>query len=282
MSIAEVLLVEIAGQTFAAPMSSIAAISQVDRDSLQRSFDGETVYQHYNDQDYRQYILGAYFKPEQYSFAVEEQSAPVLFINAGGEPVAFHVDRIQNRLEIIVKNVNRQVLNIPGISGATILGDGRVVPVLELLDLSRRIANLTPIHDEVAAAEEARIPNVLVVDDSVTMRKVSTRLLERHHYNVATAKDGLDAIEVLAGFTPDIILLDIEMPRMDGFEFASHVRNSSNVRDVPIVMITSRTGDKHRERADAIGVQGYLGKPYSEEVLIQTLEHLLKRRGELS
>ena len=282
MSIAEVLLVEIAGQTFAAPMSSIAAISQVDRDSLQRSFDGETVYQHYNDQDYRQYILGAYFKPEQYSFAVEEQSAPVLFINAGGEPVAFHVDRILNRLEIIVKNVNRQVLNIPGISGATILGDGRVVPVLELLDLSRRIANLTPIHDEVAAAEEARIPNVLVVDDSVTMRKVSTRLLERHHYNVATAKDGLDAIEVLAGFTPDIILLDIEMPRMDGFEFASHVRNSSNVRDVPIVMITSRTGDKHRERADAIGVQGYLGKPYSEEVLIQTLEHLLKRRGELS
>ena len=282
MSIAEVLLVEIAGQTFAAPMSSIAAISQVDRDSLQRSFDGETVYQHYNDQDYRQYILGAYFKPGQYSFAVEEQSAPVLFINAGGEPVAFHVDRILNRLEIIVKNVNRQVLNIPGISGATILGDGRVVPVLELLDLSRRIANLTPIHDEVAAAEEARIPNVLVVDDSVTMRKVSTRLLERHHYNVATAKDGLDAIEVLAGFTPDIILLDIEMPRMDGFEFASHVRNSSNVRDVPIVMITSRTGDKHRERADAIGVQGYLGKPYSEEVLIQTLEHLLKRRGELS
>ena len=282
MSIAEVLLVEIAGQTFAAPMSSIAAISQVDRDSLQRSFNGETVYQHYNDQDYRQYILGAYFKPEQYSFAVEEQSAPVLFINAGGEPVAFHVDRIQNRLEIIVKNVNRQVLNIPGISGATILGDGRVVPVLELLDLSRRIAGLTPIHDEVAAAEEARIPNVLVVDDSVTMRKVSTRLLERHHYNVATAKDGLDAIEVLAGFTPDIILLDIEMPRMDGFEFASHVRNNSNVRDVPIVMITSRTGDKHRERADAIGVQGYLGKPYSEEVLIQTLEHLLKRRGELS
>ena len=281
MSIAEVLLVEIAGQTFAAPMSSIAAISQVDRDSLQRSFDSETVYQHYNDQDYRQYILGAYFKPEQYTFAVEEQSAPVLFINAGGEPVAFHVDRILNRLEIIVKNVNRQVLNIPGISGATILGDGRVVPVLELLDLSRRIANLTPIHDEVAAAEEARIPNVLVVDDSVTMRKVSTRLLERHHYNVATAKDGLDAIEVLANFTPDIILLDIEMPRMDGFEFASHVRNSSAVSDVPIVMITSRTGDKHRERADAIGVQGYLGKPYSEEVLIQTLEHLLKKRGEL-
>ncbi|MDO4642295.1 MAG: Hpt domain-containing protein [Cardiobacteriaceae bacterium] len=281
MSIAEVLLVEIAGQNFAAPMSSIAVIGQVERELLQRSYDGEVVYQHYNDQDYRQFILGAYFKPEQYVFSMEENSAPALFIDAGGEPVAFHVDRILNRLEIIVKNVNRQVLNIPGISGATILGDGRVVPVLELLDLSRRIADLKPIPDSEPLIEEISVPNVLVVDDSVTMRKVSTRLLERHHYNVATAKDGLDAIEVLANFNPDIILLDIEMPRMDGFEFAAYVRKNSAVPQVPIVMITSRTGDKHRERADAIGVQGYLGKPYSEDVLIQTLEFLLKKRGEI-
>ena len=172
------------------------------------------------------------------------------------------------------------MLNIPGISGATILGDGRVVPVLELLDLSRRIADLTTLHAQRVAEVEVTVPNILVVDDSVTMRKVSTRLLERHHYNVATAKDGLDAIEVLNSFTPDVILLDIEMPRMDGFEFASHVRHGSNVPDVPIVMITSRTGDKHRERADAIGVQGYLGKPYSEDMLIQTLEFLLKKGGD--
>ena len=280
MSIAEVLLVEIAGQTFAAPMSSIKAIGQVSHNILQRSVDGEIVYQNYEDKDYRQFVLGAYFKPDQYSLSDEEAGAPVLFINSEDNPVAFHVDRILNRLEIIVKNVNRQVLNIPGISGATILGDGRVVPVLELLDLSRRIADLTTLHAQRAAEVEVTVPNILVVDDSVTMRKVSTRLLERHHYNVATAKDGLDAIEVLNSFTPDVILLDIEMPRMDGFEFASHVRHGSNVPDVPIVMITSRTGDKHRERADAIGVQGYLGKPYSEDMLIQTLEFLLKKGGD--
>ena len=280
MSLAEVLLVEIAGQTFAAPMSSIKAIGQVSHDILQRSVDGEIVYQNYEDKDYRQFVLGAYFRPDQYTLSDEEAGAPVLFINSEDNPVAFHVDRILNRLEIIVKNVNRQVLNIPGISGATILGDGRVVPVLELLDLSRRIADLTTLHAQRAAEVEVTVPNILVVDDSVTMRKVSTRLLERHHYNVATAKDGLDAIEVLNTFTPDVILLDIEMPRMDGFEFASHVRHGSNVPDVPIVMITSRTGDKHRERADAIGVQGYLGKPYSEDMLIQTLEFLLKKGGD--
>ena len=280
MSIAEVLLVEIAGQTFAAPMSSIKAIGQVSHNILQRSVDGEIVYQNYEDKDYRQFVLGAYFRPDQYTLSDEEAGAPVLFINSEDNPVAFHVDRILNRLEIIVKNVNRQVLNIPGISGATILGDGRVVPVLELLDLSRRIADLTTLHAQRAAEVEVTVPNILVVDDSVTMRKVSTRLLERHHYNVATAKDGLDAIEVLNSFTPDVILLDIEMPRMDGFEFASHVRHGSNVPDVPIVMITSRTGDKHRERADAIGVQGYLGKPYSEDMLIQTLEFLLKKGGD--
>ena len=280
MSIAEVLLVEIAGQTFAAPMSSIKAIGQVSHDILQRSVDGEIVYQNYEDKDYRQFVLGAYFRPDQYTLSDEEAGAPVLFINSEDNPVAFHVDRILNRLEIIVKNVNRQVLNIPGISGATILGDGRVVPVLELLDLSRRIADLTTLHAQRVAEVEVTVPNILVVDDSVTMRKVSTRLLERHHYNVATAKDGLDAIEVLNSFTPDVILLDIEMPRMDGFEFASHVRHGSNVPDVPIVMITSRTGDKHRERADAIGVQGYLGKPYSEDMLIQTLEFLLKKGGD--
>ena len=280
MSIAEVLLVEIAGQTFAAPMSSIKAIGQVSHDILQRSVNGESVYQNYENKDYRQFVLGAYFKPDQYTLGVEEASAPVLFINSEDNPVAFHVDRILNRLEIIVKNVNRQVLNIPGISGATILGDGRVVPVLELLDLARRIADLNTLHEQHAEEAEAAIPNILVVDDSVTMRKVSTRLLERHHYNVATAKDGLDAIEVLNTFTPDVILLDIEMPRMDGFEFAAHVRHGSNVPNVPIVMITSRTGDKHRERADAIGVQGYLGKPYSEDMLIQTLEFLLKKGGD--
>ncbi len=279
MSIAEVLLVEIAGQTFAAPMSSITAVTQIERDELLRSAANEVIFHRYQDIDYRVFILGQYFKPEQYVYESEELRAPVLLIHTGMEAVAFHVDKILNRMEIIVKNVNRQVLNIPGISGATILGDGRVAPVLEVLDLARRISDLTLVPVERPAVPVEVTPNILVVDDSVTMRKVSTRLLERNHYNVATAKDGLDAIEVLKTYTPDLIMLDIEMPNMDGFEFASHVRQMEDprLRNVPIVMITSRTGDKHRERAGAIGVQDYLGKPYREDVLLATLERLLQK-----
>ena len=274
MSISEVLLVEVAEQTYAVPMNTVAAIAQVPREDLQRSHAGEEVYIQYDGMDYRLYMLGDYFKSDEYQFAIDSATAPALFINASGEPTAFYVDRVANRVEVIVKNVNRQVLNIPGISGATILGDGNVIPVLEPLDLARRIGSLSQYHSS-ASAEEAFVPNILVVDDSVTMRKVSTRLLERNGYIVESAKDGLDAIDVLQRFTPDLILLDIEMPRMDGFEFASHVRQNSQVSEVPIIMITSRTGDKHRERADQIGIQDYLGKPYREDILIETIESLL-------
>ena len=149
MSIAEVLLVDIGGRTYAAPMSSITAVSQVSRTDLQESLSGELVYHRYGDRDYRLYVLGSYFEPGNYEFTPEAHQLPVLFIDSGDEAVAFHVDRILNRLEIIVKNVNRQVLNIPGISGATILGDASVVPVLELMDLARRIGTIVPYQEEV-------------------------------------------------------------------------------------------------------------------------------------
>jgi len=108
----------------------------------------------------------------------------------------------------------------------------------------------------------------MVVDDSITIRKVTTRFLERNNYNVVTAKDGVDAVQKLQDFTPELILLDIEMPRMDGFELATHIRNNERLKSVPIIMITSRTGDKHRQRAMDIGVQEYLGKPYNESELL--------------
>lgn len=281
MSISEVLLVDIDGRTYAAPMSSITAVSQVSRSDLQDSLAIDTpVYHHYDERDYRLYVLGHYFKPGTYEFNPEAAQLPVLFVDSGEEAAAFHVDRILNRLEIIVKNVNRQVLNIPGISGATILGDASVVPVLELMDLARRIGTIVP-DKGTEVVEESTEKRILVVDDSVTMRKVSTRLLERNHFIVETAKDGLDAIDVLQNFKPDLIMLDIEMPRMDGFEFATHVRQNSDVPNVPIVMVTSRIRDKHRERAGQIGVQGYLGKPYREDILMETLNSLLGS-GEIS
>jgi chemosensory pili system protein ChpA (sensor histidine kinase/response regulator) len=117
----------------------------------------------------------------------------------------------------------------------------------------------------------------MVVDDSVTVRKVTSRLLERNGMNVLTAKDGVDAITQLQERKPDIMLLDIEMPRMDGFEVATLVRHDEHLKDLPIIMITSRTGEKHRDRAMGIGVNEYLGKPYQESLLLETIQQLVKR-----
>jgi chemosensory pili system protein ChpA (sensor histidine kinase/response regulator) len=116
---------------------------------------------------------------------------------------------------------------------------------------------------------------VMVVDDSVTMRKVTGRVLERHNLEVATAKDGIDALERMAERVPDLMLLDIEMPRMDGYELATAMKAEARLRDVPIIMITSRTGEKHRQRAMEIGVQRYLGKPYQEPELMRNVFELL-------
>jgi chemosensory pili system protein ChpA (sensor histidine kinase/response regulator) len=119
----------------------------------------------------------------------------------------------------------------------------------------------------------------MVVDDSITVRRVMERFLERNGIRVVTAKDGMDAISLLQDHKPDIILLDIEMPRMDGYEFASHVRNDERVSDVPIIMITSRVGDKHRARAIEIGVNDYVGKPYQDAQLLEAIQRLLEERG---
>ena len=116
---------------------------------------------------------------------------------------------------------------------------------------------------------------VMVVDDSVTMRKVTGRVLERNNFEVLTAKDGLDALEKMAERVPDLMLLDIEMPRMDGYELATAMKADPRLRDVPIVMITSRTGEKHRQRAFDIGVNRYLGKPYQEPELMRNVFDLL-------
>ena len=165
-----------------------------------------------------------------------------------------------------------------GVSGGTILGDGSVVIILDLpamvrTGLMKQRPQHTLRHDD--ANDENRLTRVMVVDDSVTVRKVTSRLLERNGYETVVAKDGVDAMAILQDYTPDVMLLDIEMPRMDGFELASQVRHDSRLRDVPIVMITSRTGDKHRDRAHALGVQRYMGKPFQETELMSTIEDLV-------
>ncbi len=165
-----------------------------------------------------------------------------------------------------------------GISGATILGDGRIVLILDIAALVRTGAPVVELKSAAPTPSDDR-PLALVVDDSITVRRVMERFLERNGMRVVTAKDGMDAVSLLQETKPDIILLDIEMPRMDGYEFASHVRNDERVSDVPIIMITSRVGDKHRARAIEIGVNDYLGKPYQESNLLEAIQRLLEERG---
>jgi chemosensory pili system protein ChpA (sensor histidine kinase/response regulator) len=202
---------------------------------------------------------------------------PVILVRGTDQPMALQVDSLMGSREIVVKSLGMQFSEVHGVSGATILGDGSVVVILDLPALIREeSAGVMDVLDTDGNVDtQNETPLVMVVDDSVTVRKVSTRLLERNGMDVVTAKDGVDAIAQLQDTKPDVMLLDIEMPRMDGFEVATLVRHDERLKDVPIIMITSRTGQKHRDRAMSIGVNEYMGKPFQEQELLQKIEEVL-------
>jgi len=181
------------------------------------------------------------------------QPLPVLLLHGADHPTALQVDDLLGSREIVVKSI---ILDMPAL----------------IRRVDAQIEDAPLIKSDV---QEDRVPTVMVVDDSITVRKVTTRLLERHNFEVFTAKDGVDAVTVLADTVPDVMLLDIEMPRMDGFELATIIRHDERLKNIPIIMITSRTGEKHRQRAESIGVNRYMGKPYNEVDLLDTINDLL-------
>jgi chemosensory pili system protein ChpA (sensor histidine kinase/response regulator) len=206
---------------------------------------------------------------------------PVLLLKSGVQRAAVRVDAIIGNREVVVKTIGPQLSRLAGVAGATVLGNGQVVLILNPVQL---------VHREQSAAEAARpaptiVPPselmvdqrsgaalVMVVDDSLTVRKITGRMLVREGYEVASAKDGVDALQQLQDIHPACILLDVEMPRMDGFEFARNVRADAATKDIPIIMITSRTADKHRSHAIEIGVNEYMGKPYQEDQLLALIK----------
>lgn len=202
----------------------------------------------------------------------------ILLLRAGSQRIALLVDELQGNQEVVVKNIGSQLARVAGIAGATVLGDGRVVLILNPVALAAR-APLIAVAEVAAPAAVAaplpiaapHLPTVMVVDDSLTVRKITSRLLLREGYQVIVAKDGVDALEQLIDALPDVILSDIEMPRMDGFDFVRNLRADERLRDIPVVMITSRTADKHRNYALEIGANHYLGKPYDEDELLGLL-----------
>ncbi|MDR2187607.1 MAG: Hpt domain-containing protein [Azonexus sp.] len=205
----------------------------------------------------------------------------VLLLRSGSQRVAVQIDELQGNQEVVVKNIGAQLARVVGIAGATVLGDGRVVLILNPVALAGRgtVAQFVPAQPAVAETVEVRhrLPTVMVVDDSLTVRKITSRLLTREGYQVMLAKDGVDALEQLVDDLPDVILSDIEMPRMDGFDFVRNVRADERLRDLPIIMITSRTADKHRNYAFEIGANHYLGKPYDENELLALVAGYCKK-----
>jgi chemosensory pili system protein ChpA (sensor histidine kinase/response regulator) len=210
-----------------------------------------------------------------------EERPVALTVHVGGRATALLVDAILDTRDLLVKSLGAHLRHVPGLAGATLLGDGRVVPLLEPAVAARHLASAPLVLRAPApAASVAAGPlRVLIVDDSLSVRRVLATLAARMGWDPLQARDGVDALEVLQRLpaAPDVILLDVEMPRLDGFELTATLRAQDAYRAVPIVMITSRGGEKHRQKAFGLGVTEYLVKPFDEEALVQTVGRLTRR-----
>ena len=211
---------------------------------------------------------------------VGDETISMLMIKAGEQRAAFRVSELLGHREIVIKPVGPQISSVPGILGGTVTGDGQVIIIIDAGPLIRQAlltgARPAPPMERVDIQQHKTL--AMVVDDSITMRKVTTRVLENHDFEVITARDGVDATQQMQQRVPDVLLLDVEMPRMDGYQVAEHVRADARLRQIPIVMITSRAGKKHRARGMKAGANAYLSKPYKESELIKEVEKLLADR----
>ncbi len=274
VAMSDTLVVRVGDRQYAIPLIQIDRVVQVDLQELKTYYRWNKDAIIIEDKPYRLRYLDEILNNNDFSND-SESSLPVIIIkNRVGQHLALQVDEIVgSRTEVVVKPLGRQLSHLSGISAATIMGDGSVMLILDLLALMRVSRQRRDISKKVVKASHRDL--IMVVDDSVTVRKVTSRFLERHGFDVVVAKDGVDAVEKLQDTLPDLMLLDIEMPRMDGFEVATQIRNSDRLKNLPIVMITSRTGEKHRERAFDIGVNDYMGKPFQEADLLARIHHIL-------
>jgi chemosensory pili system protein ChpA (sensor histidine kinase/response regulator) len=286
LAVSQALLVATGPEAFAIPLPSIEGIARVPRAELSDYVRDDGPLFAYGGRGYRVRHLGDYIGVPHAPDPDARTYTAILVrlgegLGAAERRVALIVDVLHGTREIVSKAVGPQVSSVAGVAGATILADGRVVLILDVAALvaerSRRALLAEAAGRAESAAAEEKADTIMVVDDSITMRRVAERLLSRNGYRVVTAKDGLDAIAMLQTETPAIVLLDIEMPRADGFEVAAFIRNNARLAAVPIIMITSRSGEKHRERARVLGVDRYLIKPYQEDQLLAEVKDMRRR-----
>jgi len=279
LAISHALVVRTEEEYYALPLPTVEGVLRLSKGEVAAHLGRDASAFDYAGQKYRFQHLATFVGLSPSELPGQDVTIPVVLVRAGEHSTGIVADELVGSREIVVKSVGPQISGIRGISGATILGDGRIVIILDIGALVRaewrtRIQAPAPVPKD---RGDRRI-FAMVVDDSITVRRVTQRLLERNGMRVLTARDGMDAVALLQDNIPDVILLDIEMPRMDGYEVAAHVRNDPRLKDVPIIMVTSRVGEKHRARAIELGVDDYLGKPYQEAQLLDAIAPLVERR----
>ncbi|HEY6927113.1 MAG TPA: response regulator, partial [Steroidobacteraceae bacterium] len=278
LAISHALVVRTGEEFYALPLPTVEGVLRLSKAEVMAHLGKDASAFDYGGQKYRFQHLATFVSLEPSPLPEQDVTIPVVLVRAGEHSTGLVADELVGSREIVVKSVGPQISSIRGISGATILGDGRIVIILDIGALVRAEWRSRPPTPIVPKEKADKRVFAMVVDDSITVRRVTQRLLERNGMRVLTARDGMDAVALLQDNIPDIILLDIEMPRMDGYEVAAHVRNDPRLKDVPIIMITSRVGEKHRARAIELGVDDYLGKPYQEAQLLEAIAPLVERR----
>ena len=301
LAVTQVVVLRTGNKTYAVPSVLVEQVQQLKAPALASAYnDGIVIWQgHRVPLFYLPALLG-----ERDTVPVAQQYSPLIILKSGNDRVALHVDDILGNREVVVKNIGPQLARMIGIAGATVLGSGEIVLILNPVPLAQRAVNeQSRASGEQAGAEKTAMgavaeidsaqPNlpateavqglrtqhiVMVVDDSLTVRRVTQRLLSREGYQVVLAKDGVDALQQLQAITPDVMLVDIEMPRMDGFDLTRNVRGDERTGSIPIIMITSRTAEKHRNYAMELGVNEYFGKPFQEDDLLKTIAGFIQAK----
>jgi chemosensory pili system protein ChpA (sensor histidine kinase/response regulator) len=274
LAVTQALLVRAGSRTFAISSSMVERVIKVRADVLAGHYAQGAVT--VSNTAYPLHYLGRLLAEAAGPPAIAAHSS-VLLLRSGLQRIALHVDEYLKNQEIVIKHIGPQLARLAGIAGATVLGDGSIIMILNPVLLSQR-SGLEMSVPAPVTVEPVKAPAVMVVDDSLTVRNITGALLEREGYRVTTAKDGVDALEKLQDALPDVMLLDIEMPRMDGFELAGKLRADARTRDISIIMITSRTAGKHRRQASQLGVDAFLGKPYQEATLLMQIKSMLGRK----
>ena len=290
LAVTQVVLVRAGHRMFAFPSAMVEQVRQTKAPELAAAYATRAF--EWQQREYPLFYLPRLLGDAEQT-AEAQRFTPVLLLRSGVQRAAIHVDEMLGNQEVVVKNIGPQLARVSGVAGATVLGNGQIVLILNPVPLALQVSSAvagqsgrdTPemaqsaaptLAAPSAAGPVSTAPVVMVVDDSLTVRKITTRLLVREKYEVLTAKDGVDALEQLVDARPDVMLVDIEMPRMDGFDLTRNIRADEKLKHIPIIMITSRTAEKHRNYAMEIGVNVFLGKPYQEEELLEHIGALMK------